>query len=97
MKASSILYPAGVWGVGLASRKCGVNKVPLGDTEESWVLRHDGRIFHKNEEKGKIAESIQEGDVVVSTHSWSLQLIFNNKSYNYFNRCLMITCDPEMK
>jgi len=50
----------------LATRKCGVNKVPLGDTEDSWVLRHDGRIFHNNAEKAKITETIQEGDVIVS-------------------------------
>lgn len=42
-----------------------MNKVPLGDTEESWVLRHDGKLFHKNEEKGKLPEAVQEGDVLV--------------------------------
>ena len=61
-----LLLWTGVWGVGLATRKCGVNKVPLGDTEDSWVLRHDGRIFHNNSEKAKITETIQEGDVIVS-------------------------------
>ena len=55
-----------MWGVGLATRKCNVDKLPLGDTEESWVLRHDGKCYHKNEEIGKLSEMPQEGDVLVS-------------------------------
>ena len=51
--------------MGLATRKCNVNKVPLGDTEESWVLRNDGKVYHMNEEKDKL-DMPAEGDVIVS-------------------------------
>ena len=57
---------SGVWGVGLATQRCSLDKVPLGDTEESWVLRNDGKLFHRNEEKGTITQSPVEGDVLVS-------------------------------
>ena len=52
--------------MGLATQRCGLDKVPLGDTEESWVLRHDGKLFHKSEEKGALSQQPVEGDVLVS-------------------------------
>ena len=55
----------GVWGVGLATRKCDLNKVPLGRDHESWVLRNDGSMCHNNEEKSKLTQQIEEGDVLV--------------------------------
>lgn len=74
---------SGVWGVGLASRKCAVNKVPLGDTEESWVLRNDGRIFHNNEETGKLSAVLQEGDVLGLTYDHvELNFMLNGKPMN---------------
>ena len=51
--------------MGLATQRCNLDKVPLGDTEESWVLRHDGKLFHKNEEKGNVSQQPVEGDVLV--------------------------------
>lgn len=56
----------GLWGVGLATRKCDINVVPLGADTDSWVLRQDGTMFHNNEQKGKLTDVPQEGDVVVS-------------------------------
>lgn len=77
------IQSSGVWGVGLATRKCSINKVPLGDTEESWVLRHDGRLFHKNEEQGKLPEVPQEGDVVGLTYDHvELNFWINDKPMN---------------
>ncbi|KAJ8310538.1 hypothetical protein KUTeg_012403 [Tegillarca granosa] len=58
------IQSTGVWGVGLATNRCNVNTVPLGNNTESWVLRHDGTLYHNNEQKGKISEIIQEGDII---------------------------------
>ena len=55
----------GVWGVGLATKKCGLTTVPLGNDTESWVLRHDGTLMYNNEQKAKLKEPPQEGDVLV--------------------------------
>lgn len=55
-----------MWGVGLATQKVDLNKVPLGNDSESWVLCYDGVLRHNNEEKGKVPEIPQEGDIIVS-------------------------------
>ncbi|XP_052784251.1 SPRY domain-containing protein 7-like [Mya arenaria] len=74
---------SGVWGVGLATRKCGVDKLPLGDTEESWVLRHDGKLYHNGEERGKMPQPLQEGDVVGLTYDHvELNFRLNDKPTN---------------
>ncbi|KAL3851947.1 hypothetical protein ACJMK2_015637 [Sinanodonta woodiana] len=73
----------GKWGIGLATRKCSVNKIPLGEDTESWVLRQDGKIFHKNEEIGKLSEVLQEGDVVGITYDHiELNFFLNGKPVN---------------
>ena len=56
----------GVWGVGLATRRADMNQIPLGNDNESWVLRHDGILSHNNSECGKLVDTPQEGDIVVS-------------------------------
>ena len=58
----------GVWGVGVATQKMNLNQVPMGRDTHSLVLRHDGSVYHNNEEKNRLpANSLpQEGDVVVS-------------------------------
>lgn len=60
---------SGVWGVGVATQKVNLNQVPLGRDTNSLVLRHDGSVYHNNEEKNRLpANSLpQEGDIVVST------------------------------
>ena len=60
-----LVYNPGVWGVGLATRRCNLNCVPLGENTESWVLRHDGTMYHNREQSGKIPDVPQEGDVLV--------------------------------
>ncbi len=49
----------------MATQKVNLNQVPLG--RHSLVLRHDGSIYHNNEEKNRLpANSLpQEGDRVV--------------------------------
>lgn len=57
----------GVWGVGVATQKVNLNQIPLGQDSHSLVLRHDGSVYHNNEEKNCLpANSVpQEGDIVV--------------------------------
>lgn len=63
-----ILTLLGVWGIGVATQKVNLNQVPLGRDTNSLVLRHDGSVYHNNEEKNRLpANSLpQEGDIVVS-------------------------------
>ena len=65
MKLIFFLCFPGVWGVGIATKNSNMNKVPLGTDADSWVLTHSGILMHNDEEKGKLPEAPQEGDVVV--------------------------------
>lgn len=77
------IQSSGVWGVGLATQRCGLDKVPLGDTEESWVLRSDGKLFHKNVEKGTLSQQPVEGDVLgLSYDHVELNFYLNGKPMN---------------
>lgn len=60
----------GVWGVGVATRKVDLSRVPLGGDSESLVLRHDGTLSHRSEECNRLpANSLpQEGDVIGITY-----------------------------
>lgn len=53
----------------MATQKMNLNQVPLGRDSHSLVLRHDGSVYHNNEEKNCLpANSVpQEGDIVVRT------------------------------
>lgn len=42
-----------------------MNEVPLGENTESWVVRQDGAMYHDKQQKGKLPEVPQEGDVLV--------------------------------
>ena len=57
---------AGAWGVGLATKKCDLNKIPLGNSAESWVLRSDGSVAHNGIVRHRIREIPEEGDMIVS-------------------------------
>ena len=59
----------GVWGIGLATRKCDLNRLPLGNNDESWVLRSDGSISHNGEVAHQLKVVPDEGDVIVSFDS----------------------------
>lgn len=52
----------------MATQKVNLNQVPMGQDINSLVLRHDGSMYHNNEEKNRLpANSLpQEGDIVVS-------------------------------
>ena len=60
------LLLAGIWGLGLATRMCSLQKVPLGNDANSWVLRQDGGLFHNGLEVARLSEPPQEGDIIVS-------------------------------
>lgn len=52
--------------MGLALRAEDVEKVPLGQSEKSWVLRSDGTTCHNGETYTKLEEvAFEEGDVIV--------------------------------
>ncbi|XP_013387124.1 SPRY domain-containing protein 7-like [Lingula anatina] len=74
------LQSTGIWGVGLATKKCNLNTVPLGTTTESWVVRQDGTLYHNNEERGKLKEVPQEGDLLgLSYDHVTLNFYLNGK------------------
>lgn len=62
-----MFYFVGVWGIGVATQKVNLNQVPLGRDTNSLVLRHDGSVYHNNEEKNRLpANNLpQEGDILV--------------------------------
>lgn len=66
----------------MATQKVNLNQVPLGRDTNSLVLRHDGSVYHNNEEKNRLpANSLpQEGDIVVSAEfiNLILNLIFES-------------------
>ncbi|KAL8583241.1 hypothetical protein ACOMHN_013796 [Nucella lapillus] len=58
----------GVWGVGVATRKCDLNTVPMGGEDTSWVVQHQGALMHSGEEKGRLTPVPQEGDILGITY-----------------------------
>ena len=60
------VWLAGAWGVGLATKRCDLNKIPLGSNTESWVLRSDGSVVHNGIVRHRIRELPEEGDMLVS-------------------------------
>ncbi|CAL4102879.1 unnamed protein product [Meganyctiphanes norvegica] len=77
------LQQSGVWGVGIATRNANLNKVPLGEDIHSWVLGSDGSVRHNGEEKYKIADIPQEGDILgVSYDHVELNFYINGKATN---------------
>jgi hypothetical protein len=58
----------GLWGIGLATRKIDLNKIPLGNDSEAWILRNDSGIYHNNSLKIKTSNTIDEGDIIGVTY-----------------------------
>ena len=61
----------GAWGVGLATKKCDLNKIPLGNNSESWVLRSDGTVAHNGIVRHRLRELPEEGDMLVSIYTYT--------------------------
>ncbi|XP_029315155.1 SPRY domain-containing protein 7b isoform X2 [Cottoperca gobio] len=77
------IQSTGVWGLGVATQKVNLNQVPMGRDTNSLVLRHDGSVYHNNEEKNRLpANSLpQEGDIVGITYDHvELNLYLNGKN-----------------
>ncbi|XP_014665938.1 PREDICTED: SPRY domain-containing protein 7-like [Priapulus caudatus] len=58
------LQQTGSWGIGLATRRADLNRLPLGDNEDSWVLRCDGKVYSNNQERARLTDVPNEGDVI---------------------------------
>lgn len=76
-----------MWGIGVATQKVNLNQVPLGRDTNSLVLRHDGSVYHNNEEKNRLpANNLpQEGDIVVIVH-FIYRLIFDQHGQDSFSK-----------
>ena len=68
----------GNWGIGLATRKVDLNKVPLGSDGNSWVLRNDGCVYSNNNIKFKTSHMLDEGDVIGVTYDHELLNFYHN-------------------
>ncbi|CAH3022844.1 unnamed protein product [Porites evermanni] len=62
------IQSGGAWGVGLATKKCDLNKIPLGNNSESWVLRSDGTVAHNGIVRHRLREVPEEGDMIACTY-----------------------------
>lgn len=62
------IQSGGAWGVGLATKKCDLNKIPLGNNSESWVLRSDGTVAHNGIIRHRLREIPEEGDIIACTY-----------------------------
>lgn len=62
------IQSGGAWGVGLATKRCDLNKIPLGNNPESWVLRSDGTVAHNGNVRHRLRELPEEGDMIACTY-----------------------------
>uniref|UniRef100_A0A8C7I1A0 SPRY domain containing 7b n=1 Tax=Oncorhynchus kisutch TaxID=8019 RepID=A0A8C7I1A0_ONCKI len=77
------IQSTGIWGIGVATQKVNLNQVPMGRDINSLVLRHDGSVYHNNEEKNRLpANSLpQEGDIMGITYDHvEMNLYLNGKN-----------------
>jgi len=58
------IQQAGIWGVGLATRQCDLNKPPGGKDAESWVLSSEGCVSHQNSPLHSNIEVPPEGSII---------------------------------
>lgn len=58
------LQSSGTWGIGLGRTGANLNQVPLGACDKTWVLRHDGTVWHKGREVCRTKKVPGEGDVI---------------------------------
>ena len=76
MLLSYAAFSVGVWSIGVATKTYSPEK-ELGHCSESWALQHDGKLIHNGEEQGKVSDSIDEGDVIVSCRL-NMSMVSNN-------------------
>lgn len=68
----------GEWGVGLATRRVDLNKVPLGTDSESWILRNDGAVYNGGSTKFRTKHAIDEGDIIGVTYDHEILNFYLN-------------------
>lgn len=78
------IQSAGIWGIGLASKSCDLNMVPLGKDNFSWVLRSDGSLVHGDIAVDKIELNASEGDY--------LGCSFDHVELNFFHNGKNLHC-----
>lgn len=66
------IQQSGIWGIGLARRDTDLNVAVGGKDSESWAFDSDGIIRHNEQELHKIQNPVQEGDVIVCMHCYSV-------------------------
>lgn len=77
------LQSTGVWGVGLATKRCNLNNVPLGQDSESWVVTHEAIMYHNMQQKGALRHCLNEGDILGITYDHvQLNFYLNGKPMN---------------
>merc|ERR1719354_530900 len=75
------LQSSGVWAIGLASKECDLNLVPLGKDNFSWVLRSCGSLMHADTPVHNITLDVTEGDFLgCSFDHVELNFFLNGKS-----------------
>ncbi|XP_064454868.1 SPRY domain-containing protein 7-like [Ornithodoros turicata] len=62
------LQQTGVWGIGVATRKADLNRVPLGQDAESTVLTSERTVQRSKDTLHKVQQTIQEGDIIGVTY-----------------------------
>lgn len=58
------LQQTGVWGIGVATRRTDLNRVPLGQDADSTVITSEGTVLRSKDVLHKVQQTIQEGDVI---------------------------------
>jgi len=74
----------GIWSVGLASLNCDLNKLPLGNDGNSWVLSYDGALRHNKVALDNIDLSVAEGDYMGCS--------FDHVELNFFHNGKNLHC-----
>eukprot|EP00123_Amoebidium_parasiticum_P005043 comp16287_c0_seq1/m.14053 comp16287_c0_seq1/g.14053 ORF comp16287_c0_seq1/g.14053 comp16287_c0_seq1/m.14053 type:complete len:193 (-) comp16287_c0_seq1:230-808(-) len=78
------LQATGRWGLGVATRQEDLEKLPLGASDRSWVLRSDGAVVHNGETYSVVdGPAFQEGDVLACSYDHvELQFFHNGRNLN---------------
>uniref|UniRef100_H2YZM9 SPRY domain-containing protein 7 n=1 Tax=Ciona savignyi TaxID=51511 RepID=H2YZM9_CIOSA len=75
------IQSTGIWGIGVARETTELDRVPLGEDADSWVLRHDGQIRHLKKTHKETNVKFAEGDVIgVSYDHVEMNFYLNGKN-----------------
>nr|CAB3266543.1 SPRY domain-containing protein 7-like [Phallusia mammillata] len=77
------IQSSGIWGIGLALEQTELDRVPLGEDANSWVMRHNGNVVNNKKVLHVSKSKVEEGDIVgVSYDHVELNFYINGKSIN---------------